>query len=414
LELGLAVFAAGGFEGIGMTEIDFDHHAPDFNATKYARYREMRGKCPVAHSPAHGGYWLLSTYDDVFRVARDDKTFSSAREVVVPPTNVGKLIPLQSDPPELERYRALLIPFFSPGHLKTLEPFIGAVTDRSIDAFIERGHADAVTELANPVPSSTTMALLGLDPAEWHVFADPIHAASYSRPGSPENLAATKEIAAFSQRIVEEVDERIARPRGDMISSLIASDYRGTRTSREEVIDLVRMVIFGGMDTVMAALSNVFVQLGRRPDLRDRLLRDRNLVPAAIEEFLRFDAPVQGFARTVTGDVTIRDQPIAASDTVFMLWASANRDEAMFGDTAEEIVIDRTPNRHMTFGIGAHRCLGSSLARIEIRTVLDRVLDRMPDFAVDLDGVVEAESIGIVFGRRRVPISFTPGQRIAG
>lgn len=396
---------------MAMDEIDFDHHAPDFNERKYALYREMRGKCPVAHSPAHDGYWLLSRYDEVFAVARNDRVFSSAREVVVPPTNVGRLIPLQSDPPELERYRSLLIPFFAPGNLKRLEPFIDDIVERSIDGFIERGEADVVTELANPVPSSTTMALLGLDPGDWRVFADPIHAGSYSRPGTPENDAATRDIQAFSERIVAEVDARIAEPRDDMISALLAGDYRGAATTREEVIDLVRMVIFGGMDTVMAALSNIFVALGQRPDLRDRLVVDRGLIPKAVEEFLRYDAPVQGFARTVTEDTEVGGQPIAEGETVFMLWASANRDAAVFGDDAEELLLDRTPNRHMTFGIGAHRCLGSTLARIELRIVLEQVLERLPDFTVALDRIVEADTIGIVFGRRKVPITFTPGRR---
>ncbi len=397
-----------------MTDVDFDHHAPDFNRTKYRLYRTMRRECPVAHSAAHGGYWLLSRYDDVFRVARDDRTFSSAREVVVPPTNVGRLIPLQSDPPELERYRGLLIPFFSPRALKGLEPFILEVVDRSIDGFIERGEAEVVTELANPVPSSTTMQLLGLDPAEWRVFADPIHAASYSRPGTPENVAATVAVNQFSAKIEAEVDDRAVRSRGDMISSLLASEYQGVKTRRDEVVDLVRMVIFGGMDTVMAAISNIFVQLGRRPDLRDRLGGDRNLIPAAIEELLRFDAPVQGFARTVTGDTVVGGQPIPAGETVFMLWASANRDEAVFGDTAEELVLDRAPNRHMTFGIGAHRCLGSLLARVELRIVMERVFERLPDFSVIEDDIVEADTIGIVFGRRKVPIAFAPGPRLSG
>jgi cytochrome P450 len=256
------------------------------------------------------------------------------------------------------------------------------------------------------------MELLGLDSSEWHVFADPIHAGSYSRPGSPENLEATAAIQAFTRKIVEEVDARMADPRADMISALIASDYRGTKTTRQEVIDLVRMVIFGGMDTVMAALSNIFVQLGRHPDLKERLLANRALLPTAIEEFLRYDAPVQGFARTVTRDATVGGEPIGQGETVFMLWASANRDAAIFGDTAEDLVIDRTPNRHMTFGIGAHRCLGSSMARIELRIALERLLDRIPDFKVDLDGVVEADTIGIVFGRRKVPVTFTPGRRL--
>jgi cytochrome P450 len=395
-----------------MNDVDFDHHAPDFNESKYRRYKDLRSRCPVAHTAAHGGYWLLSKYDDVFQVARDDKTFSSAREVVVPPTNVGKLIPLQADPPELERYRSLLIPFFAPANVKRLEPFIREIVDRSIDGFIERGRAEIVSELANPVPSATTMELLGMDPSEWRVFADPIHAGSYSRPGTPENRAATAEIQAFSRKIVDEVDARITSPRGDMISALLASDYRGTKTTREEVIDLVRMVIFGGMDTVMAAISNVFVQLGRHPGLYARLKQERALLPTAIEEFLRYDAPVQGFARTVTCPASVGGQSFDAGDTVFMLWASANRDEAVFGETADQLVIDRTPNRHMTFGIGAHRCLGSSIARAELRIVMERVLDRLPDFEVDLDGVVEADTIGIVFGRRRVPITFPPSSRV--
>jgi cytochrome P450 len=395
-----------------MNDIDFDHHAPGFNESKYRRYEEMRSRCPVAHTAAQGGYWLLSKYDDVFQVARDDKTFSSAREVVVPPTNVGKLSPLQSDPPELERYRSLLIPFFTPANVKRLEPFIREIVDRSIDGFIERGRAEIVSELANPVPSATTMELLGMDPSEWRVFADPIHAGSYSRPGTPENLAATAEIQAFSRKIVDEVDARIASPRGDMISALLASDYRGRMTTRAEVIDLVRMVIFGGMDTVMAAIGNVFVQLGRHPELHARLKRERALLPTAIEEILRYDAPVQGFARTVTCPASVGGQAFDAGDTVFMLWASANRDEAVFGETAGELVIDRTPNRHMTFGIGAHRCLGSSIARAELRIVMERVFDRLPDFTVDLEGVVEADTIGIVFGRRKVPITFPPAAKV--
>lgn len=397
-----------------MKQIDFDHHAPDFNARKYELYETMRGACPVAHSAAHGGYWLLSRYDEVFAVARDDATYSSAREVVVPPTNVGKLIPLQSDPPELNRYRALLIPYFAPAAMARIEPFVRRVVDRSIDGFIERGEADAVAELANPVPSSTTMHLLGLNPADWHVFADPIHTAGYSRPGSPENLAATEEIVAFSRRLEAEVDARIAAPRDDMISGLIASRSRdGRATTRQEVVDLVRMVIFGGMDTVMAAVGNIFVALGQRPDLQARLRDEPALIPTAVEEFLRYDAPVQGFARSVTRDVEICGQPIPAGDTVFMLWASANRDEAAFGPDADDLVLDRTPNRHMTFGVGAHRCLGAPLARIELRIVLEQVFARLPDFRVDLDGVVEADTIGIVFGRRKVPITFTPGRRVA-
>lgn len=368
----------------------------------------------MARSENYGGFWVLSKYDDVFEVARDDATYSAEREVVIPDGGVGAgaLIPLQADPPQLERYRGLLSPFFTPRALGPVAQWVAKRTDDCIDRFIERGSADLVTELANPVPSGTTMHLLGLDPDDWRVFAEPLHLKSYARPGTPENLEGLRRVNEFSERIVREVDARIEAPREDMISSLVSSEWNGIRTTREEAINLVRMVIFGGMDTVMAALSNIFVQLGRHTHLIDELRNDRELIPGAIEEFLRYDAPVQGFARSVTRDHDFRGHRLHRGDSVFMLWASANRDEAVFGEDSDELDIRRSPNRHMTFGIGAHRCMGSTLARMELRIVLGRVLDRLSGLVVDLDGVEEPDTVGIVYGRRSVPVAFAPGSRI--
>lgn len=392
---------------------DFDHHAKTFVRENANVYAALRAEAPVGHSESYGGFWVLSTYDDVFEVARDDATYSAEREVVIPDGGVGAgaLIPLQSDPPNLERYRGILSPFFTPRALGPVAQWVAQRTDECIDQFIERGRADLVSELANPVPSGTTMHLLGLNPDDWRVFAEPLHLKSYAQPGTPENLEGLRRVTEFSELIVQEVDARIASPRDDMISAIAASEWNGIKTTREEAINLVRMVIFGGMDTVMAALSNTFVQLGRHPHLIRELDDNRELIPGAIEEFLRFDAPVQGFARSVTHDHEFRGHHLRQGDSVFMLWASANRDESVFGDNADQLDIRRSPNRHMTFGIGAHRCMGSTLARMELRIVLGRVLDRLPDFAVDLDNVDEPDTVGIVFGRRRVPITFTPGAR---
>jgi cytochrome P450 len=198
-----------------------------------------------------------------------------------------------------------------------------------------------------------------------------------------------------------------------MISKLLVSEYQDRRTEKEEVVDLVRMVIFGGMDTVVAALSNMFVQIGRRPDLRARLLSDAKLIPDAIEEFLRFEAPIQGFSRPVTRDTEVGGRAIKAGETVFMLWGSANRDETVFGDKSEELILYRPLNRHMAFGVGAHHCIGSSLARAELRLVLEQVLHWIPDFVVRWDEVVEAETIGSSYGRQRVPVAFESRCRVA-
>ena len=392
-------------------EVAFDHHNAEFVSQNYEIYRILRAQCPVAHTESHGGFWVAAGYDEVFQVARDDYTFSSRHGGVIPPTNVGRLLPIQADPPELERYRRLLNPFMTPKAAKQLEPFIEEVADSAIDGFIEKGHADLVLELANPVPAMTTMRLLGLDPKEWRIFADPLHQVMYTRPDSPENEAGQEKVLSFSGKIIDEVEERRRRPRNDMISQLLVSEFEGIKTSFEEVCDLVRMVIFGGMDTVVAALGNIFLQLDLNPGIRTRLINDRALLPTAIEEFLRFEAPIQGFAREATKDAVIGGETIKAGDRIFMSWASANRDEKVFGETCESLQIDRTPNRHMTFGIGGHRCQGASLARAELRIVLDRLLTRLPDFKIVWDSVLGPETIGSSNGQRATPATFTPTRK---
>lgn len=395
-----------------MTIVDFDHNSREHVAKAYETYRRHRSECPVAWTESHGGYLVLAGYDEVFQVARDDHTFSSAKGAVVPSTDVGQLLPIMADPPELERYRTLINPFLTPKAVKEQEAFIREITDEAIDSWIETGSADLVMDLANPIPAKLTMRLLGLDPAEWRMFAEPLHDVMYTRPGTPENEDGQRRVLSFSQKIIEEVDTRIVTPKDDMISRLLASEYNGVKTSRQEVIDLVRMVIFGGMDTVVAALGNIFLQLDRHPDIRRRLIEDRGLLPTAIEEFLRFEAPIQGFGRYVTRDTCIGTQSIKAGETVFMLWASANRDEKVFGDNADELDIERMPNRHLTFGVGGHRCQGSTVARTELRIVLDRVLERIPDYQVVWDKVVGPDTIGSSYGQRSVPVIFTPGNKL--
>ncbi|MBC2775256.1 cytochrome P450 [Rhizobium sp. AQ_MP] len=395
-----------------MTIVDFDHNSREHVDKAYETYRRHRSECPVAWTESHGGYWVLAGYDEVFQVARDDHTFSSTKGAVVPSTDVGQLLPIMADPPELERYRTLINPFLTPKAVKEQEAFIREITDEAIDSWIETGSADLVMDLANPIPAKLTMRLLGLDPAEWRMFAEPLHDVMYTRPGTPENEDGQRRVLSFSQKIIEEVDTRIATPKDDMISRLLASEYNGVKTSRQEVIDLARMVIFGGMDTVVAALGNIFLQLDRHPDIRRRLIEDRGLLPTAIEEFLRFEAPIQGFGRYVTRDTCIGTQSIKAGETVFMLWASANRDEKVFGNNADELDIERMPNRHLTFGVGGHRCQGSTVARTELRIVLDRVLERIPDYKVVWDKVVGPDTIGSSYGQRSVPVTFTPGNKL--
>jgi len=388
--------------------IDFDQNSPEFAADPWSKYAELRAGCPVAHTDAHGGFWVLSKYEDVVKVAKDDVTFSSVPTTVIPDSGVYNLIPLQSDPPDVQRYRMALMPYFSASALQQYAPRVRQFTSDCIDAFIGRGHCELVTELANPVPSMTALEFIGFDPADWHDFAGPLHQLSFSAGGSEGRRQALDDIGRMDERITLAIESRRAAPRDDAISNLIAYDKGGVRFSDKELHGLVKMLLFGGLDTTMAAASNALLYLSEHPDLRQRLIEEPALIPKAVDEFLRFEAPVHAFARNVMVDTEIGGQTMRAGERVYMLWASANRDPDQFEDP-DEVNFDRKQNRHLTFGIGAHRCLGAQLARMELQIMLEEILRRMPDFHIDLEQVRHPTSVTIIWGRTSLPTTFTKG-----
>ena len=240
---------------------DFDQNSTAFAADPWSKYEELRSRCPVAHTDAHGGFWVLSQYEDVVRVAKDDLTFSSVPATVIPDSGVYNLIPLQSDPPDLERYRAALLPFFTPAVMRDYEPRVRAFTTQCIDAFIESGQCDLVTELANPVPSMTALELIGFDPSEWHDFAGPMHQMSYSADGSAARAQALEDIGKMDDRITAAIEERREAPRDDAITTLINYTADGVAFTDLELHGLVKMLLFGGLDTTMASTSNALLYL---------------------------------------------------------------------------------------------------------------------------------------------------------
>ena len=392
---------------------DFDQDSAGFAADPWSKYEELRAECPVAHTDAHGGFWVVSKYADVVQVAKDDYTFSSVPTTVIPDSGVYNLIPLQSDPPDLERYREALQPFFTPRAMQARAPRIREFTTSCIDAFIERGHCDLVTELANPVPSMTALEMIGFDPADWHDFAGPLHQLSYFADGSPEREQAVDDIGKMDGRIEAAVAARRDEPRDDAITHLVEYEKDGARFSDLELHGLVKMLVFGGLDTTMASMSNALLYLAENPDQRRRLIDDPALIPGAIEELLRFEAPVHAFARNVTTATEVGGQAIAAGERVYMLWASANRDPEQFPDP-ERVDFERRPNRHLTFGIGGHRCLGAPLARLEMAIMLEEVLRRLPDFRIDAEAVRHPITVTIIWGRTSLPATFTPGVKSQG
>jgi cytochrome P450 len=237
-----------------------------------------------------------------------------------------------------------------------------------------------------------------------------MHKTVFLRQDNPLRANVLAELAQVAEVIRTAIAARRQTPRDDMISYLVRSEAFGEPVSDYAAFEMIMLTLQGGLDTTGSAISNALLHLDHDRDHRRRLIDDPSLLPDAVEEMLRFEAPQMALARTAKRDVTIGDRQIRAGDRLLLVWGSGNRDEDVFPD-ADRVVLDRSPNRHMTFGLGAHRCLGSTLARRQIFVALRAVLQRMPDYEVDHDRVVRAETIGVTYGTFALPARFPPGPR---
>lgn len=388
---------------------DFDHHSAAFARDPWSVYADLRARCPVSWSEAHGGFWVLARHDEVRGAALDDYTFSSAHSVTVPakPAGFRPAIPIEVDPPNFLEYRRILNPRFSPAAIAEIEPQIHSFVSGLIDTFIDRGHCDLVLDFTNPLPALTTLHLLGLPIEDWEAYAAPLHQKTFMRNHTPQQ---EREYEDVHVRVREAIVERRNSPNDDLISYLLAQQAYGEPLTDDDVLDMVMLILHGGFDTTGSAIANAVLYLDEHREHRERLIAEPGLIPQAVEELIRYEAPQQGLGRVATRDVEIDGHCIRSGDRLLLLWASANRDEEAFPEP-DKVILDRFPNRHLTFGVGAHRCLGSNIARTQIQVALAALLDRLPDFEVERSALVRADTVGVVFGHFSVPISFTPGPR---
>jgi len=398
---------------VTVPEYPFDPHAPGFALDPWSVYRELRATCPVAHSDVYdGGFWVLARYADVKQAALNPQLFSSAvGDLLIPEGYGGWLLPVCSDPPLTAQYRRILGHLFHGRAVKELEPRIRCWTTEAIDSFVERGRCDLVRELAYPVPGKVTMNLMGWPEGEWEQVLLPIKNFTTRVPGDPARDEAATEVAGIRRRIETNVAARRERPADDLASHLVGSTIQSRPLSEDEIVAMMMMVVFGGVDTTVAALGNMLVHLDADRGLRRRLADDPSLLPGFVEELLRYEPPIQGFGRFPLDRTSVGGQEIGPNEKVFLLWGSANRDERVFPDP-DEVRIDRDPNPHLTFGIGVHHCLGATLARAELRIALEETLRRLPDYEIDRDGIVPTRTAGTVFERLALPATFSPGPRL--
>jgi len=400
--------------------VDFDHHSPTLAADNHGVYARTRTSCPVAWSPHYDGFWVVTGYREVAEAARDDVAFSSEHDVdgsgrgyqgILIPPNENRSGTIELDPPEFNTFRRILNPPFAPARIEELEPKIVDYTTSLIDRVIEAGTFDIVLDLASPLPAIMTMELLGLPISYWERYADMMHRGVYTPPDAPEHAEVIEGTMWIVESLIEAVADRQANPRDDLISYLCQSQVGDRPMSAEEVVENCFLIVAGGVDTTTALIANALRWLWQHPEERTRLREDASLMPLAGEEFLRYFCPVQGQARTATRPCTLGPQQLSEGDRVYLSWAAASADPAQFSEP-DEVQLDRFPNRHAAFGLGAHRCLGSNLARTEFGIVVSQVLERMPDYEVLDDQSRKYPTIGVVNGWVTMPARFTPGQKI--
>ena len=352
----------------------------------FPMYRRLRDEDPV-HHVERGDYWVLSRFADVFAAARDPATFSSASGLTFTYGDMGaaglqEVAPMvMLDPPEHTEFRRLVSRGFTPRHVVEIEPAVRSFVVARLERLRAAGGGDVVTELLKPLPSFVVAHYLGVPPADRERFDGWTHGIVAANALGDPLLAgdAVAELLAYFSDLIE---WRRREPGGDVISELVAAgDSADVPPLR--ILGFAFTMVTGGNDTTTGLLGCGLELLAAAPDQR-RLLHDRpDLVPGAVEELLRLTSPVQGLARTTTRDVAIGPARIPAGRKVLLLYAAANRDPREFGPDAEELHVTRSPRQILTFGSGAHFCLGAAAARLMGRVVLEELLARCPGYAVD-------------------------------
>jgi cytochrome P450 len=384
-------------------DLSFDPHARDLSPEHaYELYAELRSRCPVSRGDKYGGYWTLSRYADVRAAALDHGTYSSAGGVYVPAVSDSRFPPIDYDPPEHAKFRKLIAPLTSAAAANRMEPKIQATVDRLVDAFIDKGEAELVDGLATPVPLDVITQLYDLGPEQ----ADEIREYSLDfleHASDEKGREVIDRVCAYWIRLFE---EKRANPGEDFISQLVEIN---TELGMDDatLANMMFILTYAGHDSTALGLSNVLLYLAENPQEQQRLIDDPDLIPTAVEELLRYETPLHWFPRQLTGDTCLAGQQMSAGDRIILLFASANRDPEVF-DHADEVVIDRKPNRHLAFGTGIHACPGMALARVEIRIAVATLLRRIPGFRIN--GEVERtdplEGGGRHLGVRRLPVTW--------
>ena len=376
--------------------------SPEFTKCPHPYYQQMRETNPVLRTPSMYGddvsmVWVAK-HDDIDSVLHNPELFSSK-------FNRGEtpLVPINYDPPEHLRYRRILDPIFGPKEMKKLESEITRRANELIDSFISRGGCDYAEDYAVPLPCSAFLELMGLPLEDLPHFLRLKELALRGRGHGQDEETSRLAREEANDRFEDVIAERRREPRDDVLTRIINSEIDGRPLSDEELLGICHLFLIAGLDTVTDSLTCFYAFLGRSPEHRRLLVENPETIPSAVEEMLRFESPVPFVIRVAAEATELRGCPIEPGDSVMLLLGSANSDERATHD-ADVIDFDREVNRHLAFGGGMHRCLGSHLARLELVVSLREWHRRIPDYHIPAD--VELEYATMLRQVEHLPLVF--------
>lgn len=402
--------------------IAFDQHSVEHARVWPEEFARIRSECPRAWTDSYGGFWIASKLADIVAIGQRPESFSAHKEidpatgeitggVSIPPVPSLRAIPNETAAGEWEGARTFLNRRFAPRAVETRRAKARQLAAALIDEVIETGEFDIVDDLTNPLPALVTMEIFGFPLGEWRDFADPFHKMTYTRRDDPGFLDTIRGLDHFLERVDEEIALRRKEPRDDLLGHMANGTIDGKPLDRDYCRNMALNILAGGVDTTTALTSNTLIYLSENPEDRARLIADPSLLPIAREEFVRYFSPVHSIGRNATDDVELNGWQFSKGDRVLLAFASANRDGDIFEDP-DRVILDRFPNKHVAFGSGMHRCLGSFLARLMFEVMVTEVLTRMPDYHVIKDRAVSYPSIASVNGWIHIPATFTPGPKV--
>lgn len=382
-----------------------DFNDPDF---LYDVYAAMRDAAPFAHTDTPflaatpGGAWVAVRYDECYRILQDWQSFSSNPVPGDAEHVMGDLL-VTMDPPRQQKLRKVLNPYFSPARMKALRPQIRAETDHLIDQFVDQGAAD-LAHLAWRQPGIVFFKyVLGMPLDDLPLCLELTDTALNGQTNDARMAA----WAGLYQHLHDAISARSTQPaRDDMIDVLLAAEIDGERLPFSDVVGNAMLLVQAGLETTASAMSFAFHYLATHPEARELLSSDLERLPRAVEEFVRFAGSIHGIPRTVTRDVELSGHTFRRGESVVVNYAAANRDPAQF-EQPDRCVLDRQANRHLGFGAGVHRCIGSNLARLEFTVGLEQVLSRMGDFTLAPGGAAVFHGNSVTRGFRSIPVVFT-------